>query len=162
MKRVTKVVKIATNITGEKLKADAISKSQAVIEFNLDGIILNANENFLKTVGYTLDEVKGKHHRLFCEDSFTNSPAYREFWNKLGRGEAETGRFKRIGKGGKTIWLQATYNPSFDQFGKPCGVTKFGSQLLKTLKIQMQLLKPLIMKQKLELRQLPKRLKRWT
>jgi methyl-accepting chemotaxis protein len=129
MNRVTKVVKIATNITGEKLKADAISKSQAVIEFNLDGIILNANENFLKTVGYSLEEVKGKHHRLFCEDSFTSSPAYREFWNKLGRGEAETGRFKRIGKGGKIIWLQATYNPSFDQFGKPCGVTKFGSDI---------------------------------
>ncbi len=129
MNRVTKVVKIATNITGEKLKADAISKSQAVIDFNLDGIIVFANENFLKTVGYTLDEIKGKHHRIFCEDSYTNSSAYREFWNKLGRGEAETGRFKRIGKGGKVIWLQATYNPSFDQFGKPCGVTKFGGDI---------------------------------
>ncbi len=129
MHRVVKVVKIATNITGEKMKQDAISKSQAVIEFNLDGIIQNANENFLKTVGYSLEEVKGKHHRMFCEDSFTNTAAYKEFWNKLGRGEAETGRFKRVGRGGKIIWLQATYNPSFDQFGKPCGVTKFGGDI---------------------------------
>ncbi len=129
MGRVTKVVKIATNITGEKLKSDAISKSQAVIDFNLDGTIVFANDNFLNTVGYTLDEIKGKHHRIFCEDSYTNSSAYKEFWNKLGRGDAESGRFKRIGKGGKVIWLQATYNPSFDQFGKPCGVTKFGGDI---------------------------------
>ncbi len=129
MHRVTKIIKIATNITGEKMKQDAISKSQAVIEFNLEGIILNANDNFLKTVGYSLDEIKGKHHRMFCDDSYTASPAYKEFWNKLGRGEAENGRFKRVGKGGKIIWLQATYNPSFDQFGKPCGVTKFGGDI---------------------------------
>lgn len=136
MHRVTKIVKLATNITGEKLKADAISKSQAVIEFNLEGIILNANENFLKTVGYTLDEVKGKHHRMFCEDSYTNTNAYKEFWNKLGRGDADTGRFKRVGKGGKVIWLQATYNPNFDQFGKPCGVTKFGSDISVQVEVE--------------------------
>jgi len=136
MQRVTKVVKIATNITGEKMKQDAISKSQAVIEFNLDGFILNANENFLKTVGYSLEEIKGKHHRMFCEDLYTSTPAYKEFWNKLGRGEAETGRFKRLGRGGKVIWLQATYNPSFDQFGKPCGVTKFGGDISVQVEVE--------------------------
>lgn len=129
MNRVTKVIKIATNITGEKLKADAISKSQAVIEFSLDGLILSANDIFLKTVGYTLEEIKGKHHRLFCEESFASTMEYREFWSKLGRGEADSGRYKRIGRGGKVIWLQATYNPNFDQYGKPCGVTKFGSDI---------------------------------
>ncbi len=129
MHRVTKVVKIASNITGEKLKADAISKSQAVVDFALDGTIVSANENFLKTVGYTLEEIKGKHHRIFCDDSYTNSAAYKEFWNKLGRGEADSGRYKRIGKGGKVIWLQATCNPNFDQFGRPCGVTKFGADI---------------------------------
>lgn len=129
MNRVTKVVKIASNVTGEKMKADAISKSQAVIEFTLDGTIISANENFLKTVGYSLEEIKGKHHRIFCDDNYSSSPAYREFWNKLGRGEAENGRFKRVAKGGKVIWLQATYNPSFDSKGNPCGVTKFGSDI---------------------------------
>jgi methyl-accepting chemotaxis protein len=129
MQRVMKIIKIATNVTGEKLKADAISKSQAVIEFTLEGTIITANDNFLKTIGYTLEEIKGKHHRILCEESYSNSPAYREFWNKLGRGEADNGRYKRVARGGKTLWLQATYNPNFDQFGKPCGVTKFGSDI---------------------------------
>ncbi|MDD4974148.1 MAG: PAS domain-containing methyl-accepting chemotaxis protein [Bacteriovorax sp.] len=129
MQRVMKIIKIATNVTGEKLKADAISKSQAVIEFTLDGTILCANENFLKTIGYTIEEIKGKSHRILCEESYFNSPAYREFWNKLGRGEAESGRYKQVAKDGKTLWLQATYNPNFDQFGRPCGVSNFGSDI---------------------------------
>lgn len=131
-----KVVKFATNITGEKLKAEAISKAQAVIDFTLDGTIINANENFLKTVGYTLDEIKGKHHRMFCDDSYTSTPAYKEFWAKLGRGEADSGRYKRAGKGGKVLWLQATYNPSFDAAGKPNGVTKFGSDI--TIQVEVE------------------------
>lgn len=124
-----KVVKFATNITGEKLKSEAINKSQAIIEFNLEGIIISANENFLKTVGYTFDEIKGKHHRMFCEDSYVNSYQYRDFWAKLGRGEADSGRYRRVGKGGKEIWLQATYNPNYDQMGRLCGVTKFGADI---------------------------------
>lgn len=129
MKRVVKVIKIASNVTGEKMKADAISKSQAVIEFTLDGQIKSANENFLKTMGYCLEDIKGKHHRMFCDDSLTNSFEYKEFWMKLGRGESQTGRFQRFGRGGKPVWIQATYNPDFDKYGKPCGVTKFGSDI---------------------------------
>lgn len=136
MQRVMKVVKIATNITDEKLKSDAISKTQAVIDFSLDGTIVSANENFLKSFGYTLDEVKGKHHRIFCEDSFTNTQDYRVFWEKLGRGEVSTGRYKRIAKDGRIIWLLATYNPNYDQFGRPCGVTKLGADI--TIQVEVE------------------------
>lgn len=129
MKRVVKVIKIASNVTGEKMKADAISKSQAVIEFTLDGHIKNANENFLKTMGYTLDDIRGKHHRMFCSETLANSFEYKEFWMKLSKGETQTGRYQRFGRGGKPVWMQATYNPDFDKYGRPCGVTKFGSDI---------------------------------
>lgn len=129
MKRVVKVIKIASNVTGEKMKADAISKSQAVVEFTLEGNVLAANENFLATTGYTLDEIKGRHHRMFCNDTYTNSMDYREFWMKLSRGEPQTGRYQIYARGGKSLWLQATYNPNFDKYGKPCGVTTFGNDI---------------------------------
>ncbi|HET9237917.1 MAG TPA: PAS domain-containing protein, partial [Oligoflexus sp.] len=113
-----KIVKIASDITETKLKnADyegqiqAIGKSQAVIEFSLDGTITDANENFLQTLGYTLDEVKGRHHRMFCDPSFVQSVEYRHFWEKLGRGEFDRGEYKRIGKGGREVWIAASYNP---------------------------------------------------
>lgn len=136
MKRVVKIVKIASNVTGEKLKADAISKSQAVIDFSLDGTILSANENFLKTMGYSLEDIKGKHHRMFCDDAFANTFEYKDFWMKLGRGEAVSGRFQCYARGGKKIWLQATYNPNFDQYGRPCGVTKFGSDISVQVEVE--------------------------
>jgi methyl-accepting chemotaxis protein len=107
----------------------AISKSQAVIEFNLDGTILKANENFLKTVGYTLDEIQGRHHSTFMPEAEKNSAAYREFWAKLNQGEFVAGEFCRIGKGGKEIWIQASYNPIFDQNGKPFKVVKFAADI---------------------------------
>lgn len=140
--KVAKVVKFATDITASKLrnadfegKLTAISKAQAVIEFNMDGSIITANENFLKTLGYTLDEIKGKHHRMFCEDKLVSSSEYRAFWEKLGRGEFDSGEFKRLGKGGKEIWIQASYNPIFDASGRPFKVVKFAtditSQVLK-------------------------------
>lgn len=110
-----KIVKFATDVTATKLKnadfegkINSISKSQAIIEFNLDGTILNANQNFLDTVGYTLEEIKGKHHSMFCEPHFVSSTAYQVFWNKLSRGEFESTEFKRIGKGGREIWIQAS------------------------------------------------------
>ncbi|MCX6127938.1 MAG: methyl-accepting chemotaxis protein [Proteobacteria bacterium] len=103
----------------------AISKVQAVIEFGLDGIIRNANENFLKTLGYTLEEIKGKHHRMFCDPSFANSQEYRDFWDKLARGEFESKEYKRIGKGGKEVWIHASYNPICDTNGRPYKVIKF-------------------------------------
>jgi methyl-accepting chemotaxis protein len=83
----------------------------AVIEFNLDGTIITANENFLKAMGYSLNEIQGKHHSMFVEPSEGNSPAYREFWAALGRGEYQAAEYKRIAKGGKEIWIQASYNP---------------------------------------------------
>src|ERR1044071_9165146 len=89
----------------------AIGKSQAVIEFELDGRIITANENFLVTLGYKLEEVKGQHHSMFVEPAYRQSHEYRMFWEKLGRGEFDAGQYKRIGKGGKEVWIQATYEP---------------------------------------------------
>lgn len=132
------VVKFATDITAQKLKdadtrsqLDAISKSQAVIEFGLDGIIHGANENFLSTLGYTLDEVKGRHHRMFVDSQYANSMEYRMFWEKLNRGEFDSGEYRRIGKGGKEVWISASYNPIFDMNGKPVKIIKFASDISK-------------------------------
>jgi methyl-accepting chemotaxis protein len=107
----------------------AIGKSQAVIEFQMDGTVLNANENFLRTMGYTLDEIKGKHHSMFVDDVQRRSSEYKEFWAKLNRGEYEAGEFKRIGRGGKEVWLQASYNPILDLNGKPFKVIEYASDI---------------------------------
>lgn len=129
-------MKFATDITQQKLQnADfegqlaAIDKAQAVISFSLDGKILDANENFLKTLGYTLDEVKGKHHSMFAEPAYSASPEYRAFWEKLGRGEYDSAQYKRIGKGGKEVWIQASYNPILDMNGKPFKVVKYATDV---------------------------------
>ncbi len=131
-----KVVKYATDITAEKNRnADyegqlaAISTSQAVIEFNLDGTILNANENFLKTVGYSLNEIKGQHHSMFVDSAYKNSEEYRQFWRKLSNGEYESSRFPRVSKTGKTIWIQASYNPIRDLNGRPYKVVKYATDI---------------------------------
>jgi methyl-accepting chemotaxis protein len=136
-----KVVKFATDITQQKVQsADyegqlaAIGMSQAVIEFSLDGKILNANENFLKTLGYTLDEIKGHHHSMFVETGYRQSPDYRLFWEKLGRGEYDAGQYKRIGKGGTEIWIQASYNPIMDANGKPFKVVKYATDVTAAVK----------------------------
>jgi len=107
----------------------AIDKSQAVIQFDLSGNILTANENFLKTLGYTLDEVKGQHHGMFVDAAYRQSADYRMFWEKLGRGEFDANQYKRIGKGGKEIWIQASYNPIMDANGKPFKVVKFATDV---------------------------------
>src|SRR5580704_9156399 len=107
----------------------AISKSQAVIEFTLDGKIITANDNFLRTLGYSLDEVRGQHHSMFVEPSYRNSAEYRLFWEKLGRGEFDTGQYKRIGKGGKEIWIQASYNAILGADGKPFKVVKYATDI---------------------------------
>jgi len=131
-----KVVKYATDITAQKLRnADfegqlaAIGKAQAVIEFSLDGKVLNANENFLKVLGYSLDEIRGQHHSLFVEPAFRQSAEYRLFWEKLGRGEYDAGQYKRIGKGGKEVWIQASYNPIMDANDKPFKVVKYATDV---------------------------------
>jgi methyl-accepting chemotaxis protein len=134
--RVVGVIKFATDITAHKLKnADfegqlaAISKAQAIIEFALDGKILNANANFLKTLGYSLEEIKGRHHSMFVEPGYAQSAEYRHFWEKLGRGEFEVAQYKRIGKGGREVWIQASYNPILDASGRPFKVVKFASDI---------------------------------
>ncbi|HEX7675072.1 MAG TPA: PAS domain-containing protein [Bdellovibrio sp.] len=138
-----KVVKFATDITATKMKNSeyegkilAISKAQAVIEFNLDGTIMNANENFLKTLGYSLPEIQGKHHRIFCEPEYAASAEYQNFWKKLNTGEFDSGRYLRVGAGGKQIWIQATYNPIMDMNGKPYKVVKFASDITEQVKLE--------------------------
>ena len=140
-----KVVKYATDVTEQKMitadytaQINAISKSQAVIAFNMDGIIITANHNFLKALDYTLEEVKGKHHSLFVEASYRNSSEYREFWAALNRGEYQAAEFKRIGKGGKEVWIQASYNPILDLNGKPCKVVKYATDVTEMVTTRME------------------------
>jgi len=136
-----KVVKFAMDITEQKLQnadfsgqLEAIGKSQAVIEFQMDGTIITANDNFLNTLGYRLPDVKGQHHRLFVEDAYGRSNDYKEFWAKLNRGEYISDEFKRLGKGGKEIWIQASYNPILDLNGKPFKVVKYATDVTQRVK----------------------------
>ena len=120
------------DVTAERSNAgmlEAINKAQAVIEFTTDGRILHANENFLKTLGYTLEEVRGKHHSMFVEPAYRESPEYRMFWEKLARGEYDAAQYKRFGKGGKEIWIQASYNPILDANGKAFKVVKYATDI---------------------------------
>jgi methyl-accepting chemotaxis protein len=129
-----KVVKFATDVTAQKLRnADlagqiaAIGKSQAVIEFDMNGNVLNANDNFLHALGYSLGEIKGKHHSMFVDPSERDGAAYREFWAGLNRGEYQSGEYKRVGKGGRDVWIQGSYNPILDLNGKPFKVVKYAT-----------------------------------
>lgn len=131
-----KVIKFATDITASKRrnadyegKIDAIGKTQAVIEFKLDGTIIGANDNFLKATGYTLEEIEGRHHRMFCEPEYAKSEEYARFWQKLGKGEFDAGEYKRVTKDGREIWLNASYNPIFDAEGRPFKVVKFANDV---------------------------------
>ncbi|WP_264210560.1 methyl-accepting chemotaxis protein [Leisingera thetidis] len=140
-----KVVKFATDITGEKLrtaeqdgKMAAISRAQAIIEFELDGTILTANENFLETVGYSLDEIRGQHHRMFCDPEYTSSPEYRKFWADLAMGEYSAGEYKRLGKGGAEVWINASYNPVFNADGKPFKVVKFATDITAEKQVEKE------------------------
>jgi len=131
-----KVVKFATDVTAQKLKAAdndgqiaAIVKSQAVIEFNMDGTIRTANENFCAALGYSLSEIRGRHHSMFVDPAEANATAYREFWEKLNRGQYQAAEYRRIAKGGREIWIQASYNPIFDLNGKPFKVVKYATDI---------------------------------
>lgn len=131
-----KVIKFATDITSQKTmaledagKIAAVDRAQAVIEFNLDGTIITANDNFLKTLGYSLEEIKGRHHSMFVEAEVRGSAAYQNSWAKLNRGELLSGEFKRLGKNGKEIWILASYNPILDDTGRPFKVVKFASDV---------------------------------
>jgi len=115
--------------SNDRSKVDAIMRSQAVIEFTLDGTIVTANANFLAAVGYALEEIQGKHHRMFVDPALAQSAEYAEFWRALGAGQFQSGEYRRFGKGGKEIWLQASYNPLLDKAGKPVKVIKFASDI---------------------------------
>jgi methyl-accepting chemotaxis protein len=112
----------------------AINRVQAVIEFKLDGTIVDANANFCSALGYALDEIKGRHHSLFAEPSYAASAEYRAFWEKLNRGEYDAGQYKRLGKGGREIWIQASYNPIMDANGKPVKVVKYATDVTEQVK----------------------------
>ena len=138
-----KIIKFATVITDSKLKSAeyeskvaAMSKAQAVIEFDMTGHVLCANDNFLDVMGYTIDDIRGEHHRMFCEPEYATGSEYKRFWQKLNRGEFDSGRYKRIGNNGKTIWIQATYNPILDLNGKPYKVVKFASDITAQVNLE--------------------------
>ena len=131
-----KIVKLATDVSRQKAvfadlqgKVDAIGRSQAVIEFALDGTILAANEAFLGTMGYRLEEIVGRHHSMFVEPAYSASAEYKQLWEALNRGEYRAAQYKRIGKGGKEVWIEASYNPILDLNGRPCKVVKFAIDL---------------------------------
>ena len=140
-----KVVKRATDITAEKYAAadangqiDAIHRSQAVIEFDLDGNVVTANKNFLDTFGYSLSEIQTKHHSMFLDPAERGSAAYKTFWEALRRGEFQSGEYRRLGKGGREVWIQASYNPIFDPSGRLVKVVKFAIDITKAVQLRMR------------------------
>jgi methyl-accepting chemotaxis protein len=131
-----KVVKYATDITKIRVEAadsagqiEAINKTQGVIEFDLKGNILRVNENFANVTGYSVNEIVGNHHSMFIDVAYKSSSEYKAFWEKLAKGEYDAGQYLRIGKGGKEVWLQASYNPIFDLNGKPFKVVKYATDI---------------------------------
>lgn len=137
--RPVRVVKFATDITQSRLRSadfegriQAINRVQAVIEFDLTGRVLTANNNFLATFGYTLDEVVGQHHRMFCDQDYIRSQDYLAFWDRLGRGEFDAGEYRRIAKSGEEVWIQASYNPILDAAGRPVKIVKFATDITGT------------------------------
>ena len=140
-----KVVKLAADITERTRQAadwkgqiDAINRSSAVIEFQPDGTIVAANPNFLNALGYTQAEIQGRHHSMFVEATERDSTAYRTFWDALRRGEYQAAEYKRIGKGGKEVWIQATYNPIMDASGKLQSVVKFATDITGAVRDRMR------------------------
>ncbi|WP_073523110.1 methyl-accepting chemotaxis protein [Pseudomonas fluorescens] len=133
---VIKVVKYAMDVTPRlqaeseaNAKLEAIDRAMAMIEFNLDGTIITANGNFLQRMGYSLTQIQGKQHRLFCTPELANSAAYSEFWKRLNQGELFNGQFERVDKHGQVVWLEANYNPVYDASGRLCKVVKFASDV---------------------------------
>ena len=138
--RLLKVVKFATDVTAEKLrnveiaaKLDAIDRSQALIEFSTDGTILHANPNFLQVMDYSLAEIQGKHHSIFVDPVERKSAEYAAFWDRLRAGQFQKAEFCRYAKGGRKVWIQATYNPVMDAAGRPFKVLKFATDITETI-----------------------------
>lgn len=145
--KVVRIIKLASDITESRLrnaesaaKVSAIDRAQAMIEFDLEGHILKANDNFLAAMGYTAREVQSKHHAMFCVPEYVKSTEYANFWSMLRRGEYHTGRFMRLGKFGRRVWIQATYNPLLDADGQPASVVKFATDVTKQVEREEALL----------------------
>ena len=139
-KRVEKIIKIASDVTTTvetmhelKSQSNAISRSMAVIHFDLNGKILEANDNFYQTMGYTPQDVVGQLHSMFCSQEIAQSVEYKDFWRKLNKGEYVSGTFQRVGNNNKTIWLDASYNPIFDAEGKLYKVIKFATDITQSM-----------------------------
>ena len=122
-------------------KLEAAANSMAMIEFDLGGNILFANEHFLSAMGYALHELEGQHHRMFVDREFANSSEYRDFWARLNRGETFTGEFRRLGKDGKEVWIEASYTPITDSQGKLCKVVKFATVITERIEQREQAFK---------------------
>jgi methyl-accepting chemotaxis protein len=134
--KVDRVIKFASDITEQVLvkadytsKVEEISRSQAIVEFDLSGQILAANENFLAIFGYTAQEIAGKHHRIFVSSEYASTPAYQSFWRELGSGQFQTNEYQRFTKDGSSVWIHATYNPIRDPSGKVIKIVKFASDI---------------------------------
>ncbi|MGY2050902.1 methyl-accepting chemotaxis protein [Methylobacterium sp. JK268] len=143
--RPVRVMKLATDITEQRdrdaaLAAElaAVGRSQAVIHFALDGTIVDANANVLRVLGYTLDEIRGRHHRMFLSPDEHGTPAYQAFWQALAAGEFQSGEFRRIGKGGREVWIFGAYNPVLDADGRPCAVVKFAMDMTDRVRARMR------------------------
>ena len=143
--KVASILKVASDITDERLQqanfealSQAMRRSHAVIEFDLDGTILEANETFLKLFGYESSEIVGRHHRMLCRPDDANSDQYRRFWDGLARGDYDSGRYRRIAKDGRPVWIQATYNPILDVEGKPVRVVKFASDITREMDLEAE------------------------
>lgn len=144
--KVIRIVKFATDITASKLrsaedagKLSALSRAQAIIEFSPGGEILTANKNFLDALGYRLEEIIGKHHSMFCEQQYAQHPDYERFWKTLAAGDFISDEFKRIGKGGKAVYIQASYNPIFDMSGRVTKVVKFATDISERVRAVAEL-----------------------
>ena len=144
--RPIKVVEYAIDVTGAKMrnaefegKVAAIGRSQAVIEFDLEGNILNANDNFLRTIGYSMRELKNQHHSMLCTPEYVVSAEYRDFWLRLRNGELRSGRFHRVGKFGRDVWIQASYNPILDLAGNPAKVIKYAYDITEQVQLEERL-----------------------
>lgn len=135
-KNIDRTLQLQQQLDEALAKIAAIDRSNAVIEFSMDGTILNVNDNFLKTLGYTRDEIIGKHHSMFVDPKFVQSMDYKDFWQGLNNGKFYSERFKRIGKGGRELFIQATYNPVLGPDGKPCKVIKFATDVTEEVRMQ--------------------------
>lgn len=144
--KVEKIVKLASDITKQKMqnidfegKMKAMDRSQAIIEFKPDGTIINANENFLKTMGYELSEIQGQYHRIFVNSEYANSQKYKDFWKDIGSGKFLGGKFKRFNKNGGEVWIEATYNPIYDDEGNVVKVVKYAVDATDEKHLQEQI-----------------------